>query len=138
MRQAPDGILDHVEIVVGDVAASRRFYKTALACLDFAEVVDVPGNGEVMGRVGLGIDGYPRLWLRGPGPAGTPLHLAFRAETRQMVDLFHATAIAAGGRDNGLPGIRARYHAAYYAAYVLDPDGNNIEVVCQQSQTVDI
>lgn len=133
MRQAPDGILDHVEIVVGDIEASQRFYRKALACLDFTEVVVIPGNGEVMGRVGLGIDCYPRLWLRGPGRAGMPLHLAFRAETRRMVDLFHAAGIIAGGRDNGLPGVRERYHAAYYAAYVLDPDGNNIELVCQQS-----
>ncbi len=62
-----------------------------------------------------------------------PLHLAFRAETRRAVDAFHAAALIAGGRGNGQPGVRARYHAAYYAAYVLDPDGNNIEVVCQHS-----
>lgn len=133
MKQAPDGILDHVEIVVGDMEASLHFYRTALDCIHFAEIVDVPGSDGVKRRVGLGPGGYPRLWLRGPGSAGPPLHLAFRAERRQVVDLFHAAAIVAGGRDNGLPAVRERYHAAYYAAYVLDPDGNNIEVVCQQS-----
>ena len=84
-------------------------------------------------RYGLGPQGYPRLWLHDNEETGAPLHLAFSAGTRNIVDQFWKQALLAGGIDNGAPGIRKHYHSQYYAAYVLDPDGNNLEVVCQQN-----
>lgn len=76
--------------------------------------------------------GYPRLWIVGPREPSAQVHLAFRAERRDDVDKFYYAALQSGGLDNGKPYIRAHYHQSYYAAYVFDPDGNNIEAVCQQ------
>jgi catechol 2,3-dioxygenase-like lactoylglutathione lyase family enzyme len=117
--------LDHVGLDVSDYARSRAFYEAALAPLGIRLMMEpVPNLG------GFGGD-FPFYWIgeRGRGPdAGT--HVAFRAEQRATVDAFHEAALAAGGRDNGAPGVREIYHPDYYAAFVLDPDGNNIEAVC--------
>lgn len=116
-------MLDHVGFGVKDMAVSREFYVRALAPLGYTAIIDF---GQA---VGLGADGKPDLWLAAEGASTPPVHLAFVAQTRAQVDAFHAAALAAGGTDNGGPGIRAHYHPNYYAAFVKDPDGNNIEVV---------
>lgn len=116
---------DHIGIKVKNLEASARFYAAALAPL-----------GHVNGYTGEGIAGFgppdaPALWLYASDPPKGPgMHVAFRAPTRAAVDRFYAAALDAGGRDNGAPGIRADYAPNYYAAFVIDPDGNNVEAVC--------
>ena len=117
-------LIDHVQLVVADVAASRRFYDAVM------EVLDVPLGGEL----GLSF-WYDELFVSnpdGPEAAGKLTgrhHIAFQAKDRATVDEFYQAGLAAGGRDNGAPGLRAKYHPGYYAAFLLDPDGNNIEAV---------
>jgi catechol 2,3-dioxygenase-like lactoylglutathione lyase family enzyme len=115
--------LDHIVVLVRDLDASRRFYEAALAPFA-ARVVDY-------GEIGLGIgpEGSEDLGLREGSPRA-PMHIAFLAADPATVDAFHAAALDAGGTDNGPPGRRPDYHERYYAAYVLDPDGNNVEAVC--------
>jgi catechol 2,3-dioxygenase-like lactoylglutathione lyase family enzyme len=83
---------------------------------------------------GLGVPPKPDFWIGKAPQAGTPIHIAFRAETRAQVDAFYKAATAAGGRDNGAPGLRPHYHANYYGAFVLDPDGHSVEAVCHAPQ----
>jgi len=115
-------MIDHLALGVSDLAASRAFYEAALAPLGYEVVM------EWEDRVAFGPTARPIFFL-GPG-ATTALHVAFQARDRAAVDAFHAAALAAGGRDNGGPGMRPRYHAHYYGAFVLDPDGINAEAVC--------
>jgi catechol 2,3-dioxygenase-like lactoylglutathione lyase family enzyme len=115
---------DHIALPVRDLARSLAFYEAALAPLGIARVA----RGDD-GSAGFGRDGDDAFWVA-PGNGSGTLHLAFTAEGHDAVDAFHAAALAAGGRDNGGPGLRTRYHADYYGAYVLDPDGNNVEAVC--------
>ncbi|HEU4664220.1 MAG TPA: VOC family protein [Dokdonella sp.] len=124
-------MIDHVGFAVGDFARSRAFYVQALAPLGYAPVMDVTKeqSGGYEGT-GFGRPGRPQFWI-GTGEArGGSTHVAFAAETRAAVDAFHRAALAAGGRDNGAPGLRPHYHANYYGAFVFDPDGHNIEAVC--------
>jgi catechol 2,3-dioxygenase-like lactoylglutathione lyase family enzyme len=122
-------VFDHVLLDVDDFDASRSFYEMALAPLGIA-VASEPAPQ----MVGLGPEGKPILWLMARGrPTTHGVHIAFGAETRDAVDAFHAAGLAAGGTDNGAPGPRPIYHASYYAAFVIDPDGNNIEAVCHAS-----
>ena len=119
--------IDHMALSVGDYDKAKAFYTAALKPLRGGVLMEFPmddGN-KVMG---LGSDGKAFLWLSGTGKA-THQHIALRAETRAQVDAFHAAAVAAGGKDNGPPGLRPHYHKNYYAAFVLDPEGHNIEVV---------
>jgi len=127
-------ILDHIEFAVQDAEASRRFYEQALAPLDIVRIITVGPERTRNGgtRHGFGKNGYPSLWIHDNEAPGTGTHIAFAANRQSIVDAFHRTALEAGGIDNGPPGIRSHYHANYYAAYVLDPDGINVEVVCQQ------
>jgi catechol 2,3-dioxygenase-like lactoylglutathione lyase family enzyme len=116
-------LVDHVQLVVRDLAASRRFYEAVL------DVVGVPIDFEAEGM--FGADELAISTADSAGAQGRltgPTHLAFQAADRAMVDAFHAAGLAAGGRDNGAPGERP-YHPGYYAAFLLDPDGNNIEAV---------
>jgi catechol 2,3-dioxygenase-like lactoylglutathione lyase family enzyme len=122
--------IDHLTLTVRDLGASRDFYERALE--PFAIHVLQTGDGEVA----LGPDGSEDLVLA-PGEPAAPVHVAFLAMDPETVDAFHAAAVAAGGRDNGGPGPRPRYHERYYAAYVLDPDGNNVEAVCHTGPTPD-
>jgi catechol 2,3-dioxygenase-like lactoylglutathione lyase family enzyme len=120
--------LDHVAISTADYATSLAFYEKALAPLGVT--THMKFEGEEGNTAGLGADD-PSLWI-GDGGKLTEgrLHIALRAPNRAAVDAFYAAAIAAGGKDNGGPGLRPHYHATYYAAFVLDPDGHNIEAVC--------
>ncbi len=120
-------MLDHVGIPVSDFERSKRFYEEALSPLGY-ELIMEPRHG----AAGLGSSGKPDFWI-GQGEPGHPVHVAFAADDRASVEAFHEAAVAAGGRDNGRPGLRLEYHPTYYAAYVLDPDGNNIEAVCHKS-----
>jgi catechol 2,3-dioxygenase-like lactoylglutathione lyase family enzyme len=116
-------MLDHIKLYVADVARSTAFYTEALAPLGYRVIMEpVPGV-----EVGLGTR-FPDLWLE-QSVAPTVAHVALRADDRAAVDAFHAAALAAGGRDNGGPGLRAYCHPGYYGAFILDPDGNNLEAV---------
>lgn len=124
------GIFDHVGLTVSDLARATAFYDAALAPLGIGERVRIPaavtGRGDV---VGYGAT-RPEFWLNGGARIQPHIHLAFVAETRAAVDAFHAAALAAGGVDNGAPGLRAHYHPDYYGGFVLDPDGHNLEACC--------
>jgi catechol 2,3-dioxygenase-like lactoylglutathione lyase family enzyme len=115
-------MFDHIGIGVGDIAASKAFFLEALAPLGIGVVMEFPET------VGIGPPGKAALWLAA-GPSA-PTHLAFTAANRPQVDEFYRRALAAGGKDNGAPGIRAHYHPNYYGAFVIGPDGHNIEAVC--------
>ena len=125
-------MLDHTGITVTDIAGSRAFYAAALAPLGYAITKDY---GDA---VGFGVpEGFGRspdpggdFWISVGEPSVPRIHFAFTAATRSLVDEAYAAALQAGGTDNGLPGLRVRYHPAYYAAFVLDPDGYNFEFVC--------
>jgi len=118
-------VIDHVVLGVNDIAASRAFYEQALAPLGVRVVLDLPGY------IGFGDRGMPWFFVASRRPTER-VHVAFSAESRDLVDAFHAAALAAGGQDNGAPGPRPIYHAHYYGAFVYDPDGNNIEAVCHR------
>ena len=119
-------MFDHVGLNVRDYAASRSFYEQALAPLGYDVVMELDQHK----AVAFGPEGKPALWVVQREPFGTGTHVAFRCDDRATVDAFHAAALAAGGRDNGEPGLREEYHPTYYGAFVLDPDGNNAEAVC--------
>jgi catechol 2,3-dioxygenase-like lactoylglutathione lyase family enzyme len=117
-------MIDHVILDVRDYSASKRFYEQALAPLDYEIVLEI-GSG-----CGFGHMGKPDFWVAERGSPQTGVHVAFASPDRATVDRFYEAAIAAGGADNGPPGLRPHYHEHYYAAFVHDPDGNNVEVVC--------
>ena len=121
-------ILDHIGLAVRDFARSRTFFRRALAPLGIETVLE--GEGWAM----LGKDGRPQFWFGVHGIPPGPIHVAFTADSREQVRAFHRAALAAGGRDNGAPGIRAKYHPNYYGAFVFDPDGHNIEAVCHKPE----
>jgi catechol 2,3-dioxygenase-like lactoylglutathione lyase family enzyme len=121
-------MLDHVGFGVSDYARSKAFYEKALAPLGVTLIME-----PVAQAAGFGANGKPFFWIETRGPAVEGgLHVAFAVDDRGTVDAFHAAALAAGGTDNGAPGVREIYHPNYYGAYVLDPDGNNIEAVCHK------
>ena len=120
-------MLDHVGVPVSDFARSKRFYEEALSPLGY-ELIMEPS----VYAAGFGRSGKPDFWI-GQGEPGQAFHIAFAADDRAAVDAFYEVAIAAGGRDNGGPGLRPEYHPSYYGAFVLDPDGNNIEAVCHKA-----
>jgi catechol 2,3-dioxygenase-like lactoylglutathione lyase family enzyme len=116
---------DHIGLKVKNLDASVRFYQASLGALGH-ELCSKDDNG-----AGLGPAGAPALWLyRGNGKPGAGTHVAFRAPDRAAVDRFHQQGLKAGGSDNGKPGLRADYSPTYYAAFLIDPDGNNVEAVC--------
>lgn len=119
-------VIDHLAIGVSDLAASSAFYRAALAPLGFHEM---PPWQEGVRDVAFGADDLDDFAISLEYPVGAPVHVAFAAETRDQVDAFYAAALAAGGRDNGAPGVRPEYSAGYYGAFVLDPDGHNVEAV---------
>jgi catechol 2,3-dioxygenase-like lactoylglutathione lyase family enzyme len=118
-------MFDHVGLGVSDYERSKKFYEAALAPLGVALLMEPAEKFAGFGKEA------PSFWIEErPADARRGLHLAFTAEDRATVDAFHAGGLAAGGADNGAPGVREIYHPHYYGAYVLDPDGNNIEAVC--------
>lgn len=122
-------MIDHMSLSVSDFSRAKAFYSAALAPLGYATFKEFPAPGG--GVLGLGIAGqHADFWIAGGARCQPSMHLAFAATDHASVEAFHRAALAAGGRDNGGPGIRAQYHPSYYAAFVLDPDGNNIEAVC--------
>ncbi|HEY2835159.1 MAG TPA: VOC family protein [Rhizomicrobium sp.] len=124
-------MLDHVGVYVTDIAKAKRFYDLALAPLGITKIREVTA-AETGGYDGAGYGNErPFFWI-GVTAAATPTHVAFRAKDRATVDAFYKAALAGGGRDNGAPGLRAYYHPNYYGAFVLDPDGHNIEAVCHE------
>lgn len=135
-------MLDHVSIRVADYDRSREFYAAALAPLGFTLAMEADSGA------GFRREGIPVFWVKQGAPPSTGasaapvqaagcggpfIHVAFASPDRAGVDAFHRAALAAGGRDNGAPGLRPQYHAQYYGAFVLDPDGYNIEAVCHRT-----
>ena len=124
-------MIDHIGLSVADYERSKAFYRAALAPLDYALVMEVTEAGPF---AGFGEGGKPDFWI-GQGTATAPrVHIAFRARNRATVRAFHEAALAAGATDNGPPGIRAEYHPDYYGAFVLDPEGHNVEAVCHDPE----
>ncbi len=116
--------IDHVTIKVKDLAKAKAFYAAALAPLGYEVIMEWEGK-----FIGLGVGGKADLWLGVYDVTAPPAHVAFAAGSKEKVDAFHVAALGAGGKDNGQPGTRAEYHPGYYGAFVLDPDGHNVEVV---------
>lgn len=123
-------MIDHIGFPVSDYERAKAFYRAALAPLDYVLVLEVRQSDNDAAAAGFGANGKPDFWIGGEGGLDKPLHVAILAKNRAAVDAFYHAAITAGGRDNGAPGIRAHYHPDYYGAFVLDPDGHNIEAVC--------
>jgi catechol 2,3-dioxygenase-like lactoylglutathione lyase family enzyme len=117
-------MIDHTGLGVSDLGRSKAFYAAALKPLGYALLMEFDPFA------GFGEPPKPDFWIGQGKVNDPPLHVAFRAKDRTTVDAFHAAALAAGGRDNGAPGLRPHYHPHYYGAFVLDPDGHNIEAVC--------
>jgi catechol 2,3-dioxygenase-like lactoylglutathione lyase family enzyme len=127
-------MIDHVGFAVSDYERAKAFYTRALAPLGYTLIMEVDAAVNPSGHpaAGFGRHGKPDFWIGGEGKLEKPLHVAIVAESRAAVDAFHKAALAAGARDNGAPGLRPHYHANYYGAFVLDPDGHNIEAVCHE------
>ena len=121
-------ILDHLGFNVSDFQKAKAFFEKALKPLGIYAVAQ--GEGWAM----MGRDKKPQFWFGALGTPPGPIHVAFAAASRQQVREFHEAALAAGGKDNGAPGLRAHYHPSYYGAFVIGPDGHNIEAVCHQAE----
>jgi len=121
-------MFDHMGFGVSDIDESRKFFLQALGPLGVGLAMEGPNS------VGLGRQGKPSMWLYATSAVTPPLHIAIAANTRADVDAFYQAAMAAGGKDNGPPGLRPHYHPNYYAAFVLGPDGHNVEAVCHQPE----
>ncbi len=124
-------MIDHAGVSVRDFAVSKAFYVSALGAFGYELLLEFSaaetGSSDV---AGFGVAPKPDFWIASGEPNVPPIHIAFRVANRGLVDAFHQAAMTAGGRDNGPPGVRAHYHPNYYGAFVLDPDGHNIEAVC--------
>jgi catechol 2,3-dioxygenase-like lactoylglutathione lyase family enzyme len=119
-------MIDHLGLRTKQFGALAEFFEKALAPLGCTKLVQFDGGA------GFGRDGKPSLWIGASNETASSVHIAFASPTREMVNAFHAAAIAAGAQDNGKPGLRPEYHPNYYAAFVIDPDGNNVEAVCHE------
>lgn len=124
-------MIDHMGVSVKDYAASKRFYTAALAPLGVFEMMEVTPEQNATGfACGFGAEHNPFFWIGEGVTTDEGIHIAFTAKTRDQVDAFYSTAMQAGATDNGAPGIREQYHPNYYAAFVRDPNGFNVEAVC--------
>ncbi len=128
-------MIDHTGLTVSDLARSKTFYQKALAPIGYTLIAEIPaaltGRGD---SAGFGVAPKPDFWV-GAGQANVPhVHVAFRVDSRAEVDAFYKAALAAGGRDNGPPGLRPHYHPNYYSAFIFDFDGHNIEAVCHNAE----
>jgi catechol 2,3-dioxygenase-like lactoylglutathione lyase family enzyme len=119
-------MIDHIGLRTRQFDALVRFYEATLAPLGWTKLMAFESSA------GFGRDGSPVLWI-GAGQAPSSVHLAITSTSREAVDAFHAAALAAGGSDNGKPGLRAEYHPNYYGAFIIDLDGNNLEAVCHRA-----
>ena len=127
-------MIDHTGVTVSNFEKSKTFYRAALAPIGYALLMEIPAAVTKSTDVaGFGEAPKPDFWISAGNPNKPPIHVAFAVATRAMVDAFYKAALAAGGTDNGAPGIRAHYHPDYYGAFVLDPDGHNIEAVCHKA-----
>ncbi len=128
-------MIDHTGVGVSDFERSKKFYEKALAPLGYVLIMEVPApdTGTIF-AAGFGVPPKPDFWIGAGGSQVPGVHVAFHADNRAEVDAFHQAAIAAGGRDNGAPGLRPHYHPNYYGAFILDPDGHNIEAVCHWAE----
>ncbi|MDY0747998.1 VOC family protein [Paucibacter sp. R3-3] len=126
-------MIDHTGLSVSDYERSKAFYIAALAPIGYQLLAEFPaavtGSTDV---AGFGEPPKPDFWIHRGVPNQPPIHIAFRVDSRAKVDAFHRAAMAAGGTDNGPPGLRPHYHPNYYGAFVRDPDGHNIEAVCHE------
>ena len=131
-------MIDHIGFAVADIDRSKRFYKAALEPIGLSLTVEIPPERNAEGgggsALGFGTPENPFFWIADNQRVGEGTHVAFRVESRALVDAFYEAAIEPGGRDNGGPGLRPRYHPNYYAAFVFDPDGFNIEAVCHAAE----
>jgi len=129
-------MIDHMGIAVSDLARSRKFYEAALGALGMSVQMEVTLEQTESGAsaLGFGVPGEKIFWIADEERPGEGTHVAFRADRRTQVDAFHAAGLEAGGRDNGKPGLRPHYGPNYYAAFVCDPDGANIEAVCYEEE----
>lgn len=128
-------MIDHTGVAVSDFAKSKEFYTRSLAPLGYELLLEVPAavTGD-KDAAGFGVPPKPDFWIGLSKRNIQPNHVAFRVASRDLVNAFYEAAIAAGGSDNGAPGLRPQYHPNYYAAFVLDPDGHNIEAVCHEAE----
>lgn len=126
-------MIDHTGVIVSNIEQSKAFYRSALAAIGYDLIAEFPasvtGHADV---AGFGEMDQPDFWISSGTPNQPPIHVAFRVQSRKTVDEFYHAALKAGGRDNGKPGVRPHYHPDYYGAFILDPDGHNIEAVCHQ------
>jgi catechol 2,3-dioxygenase-like lactoylglutathione lyase family enzyme len=128
-------MIDHIGFGVSDLGRAKAFYQAALAPIGVTLIVEL--SREQTGgedHAGFGAAGRPFFWIATGKPLQNGLHVAFTAPDRAAVDAFHQAALAAGGVDNGAPGVRAYYHPSYYGAFVRDADGNNVEAVCHKPE----
>lgn len=128
-------MIDHTGIIVSDFEKSKKFYTEALNPIGYRLLLEFPSS--VTGSTNVAGFGEPPktdFWVAQGTPNDPRIHVAFRVGKRSLIDAFHQAALTAGGRDNGAPGPRPQYHPNYYGAFVLDPDGHNIEVVCHEAQ----
>ena len=125
-------MIDHIGFSVSDYERAKAFYSAALAPLGYTLLREIPAEKTEAGfaAAGFGADRKPDFWIAGEGKLERSVHVAIVAKDRATVDAFYRAALAAGGRDNGAPGLRPQYHPNYYGAFVFDPDGHNIEAVC--------
>ncbi|GAB3255446.1 VOC family protein [Chitinimonas naiadis] len=124
-------MLDHLGVTITDMDRAKAFYNTALAPLGITLLMEVTKDQTGHeAHAGFGANGKPFFWVGSGSQASSGVHVAFTASSRAVVDAFYQAAIAAGGTDNGAPGLRPHYHPNYYGAFVRDPDGHNIEAVC--------
>lgn len=128
-------MIDHTGVAVSNFQKAKAFYEKALAPIGYALIMELPasvtGSADV---AGFGEPPKPDFWIASGSPNKPPVHIAFRVPSRAKVDAFYKAAIAAGGTDNGPPGLRPHYHPNYYGAFVRDPDGHNIEAVCHEAE----
>ena len=127
-------MIDHLSVVVSDYAKSKAFYLRALAPTGHSQLTELRATSTGQESAGFCHADGSDFWISQGDAIHPPIHIAFRVSSRAAVDAFYKAAIAAGGRDNGAPGLRPHYHANYYGAFVLDPDGHNIEAVCHEAE----
>lgn len=132
MKEHIGSTIDHLGVAVSDAQRSRTFYEQALAPLGIVLLLEIPAAQAEAGGLlyGFGAAPKPYFWIHENERPGEGTHIAFTATSRAAVDAFYAAALAAGGKPNGAPGVRPKYHTEYYGAFVLDPDGINVEAVC--------